>query len=257
MLIDSHAHLDNERFNEDREEVIAKCGEELTALLNVGYDLASSQRSIDLAETYSFIYAAVGVHPHDAKETPADYLQQLRTMANHPKVVAIGEIGLDYYYDLSPRETQKQVFREQLLLAKELKLPFIIHNRDAHGDIMEILRQEAPYPAGGVLHCFSASWEIAEECIKLGLYISLAGPVTFNNAGKLKDIASKVPLERLLVETDCPYLTPAPYRGKRNQPTYVRHVAEHIAQLRGLDPAKLAEITATNTIQLFRLPLTT
>ena len=257
MLIDSHAHLDNERFHEDREAVIAKCGEELTALLNVGYDLASSQRSIQLAEAYPFIYAAVGVHPHDAKEAPADYLQQLKTMASHPKVVAIGEIGLDYYYDLSPREIQKQVFREQLLLAKELNLPYIIHNRDAHGDIMEILRQEAPYPASGVLHCFSASWEIAQECLKLGLYISLAGPVTFNNAGKLKDIAIKVPLERLLVETDCPYLTPAPHRGKRNQPTYVRYVAEHIAQLRGIDPAQIAQITAANTIELFRLPLIT
>lgn len=257
MLIDSHAHLDNERFNEDREVVIAKCGEELTALINVGYDLASSQRSIALAETYPFIYAAVGVHPHDAKEAAPDYLEQLRTMASHPKVMAIGEIGLDYYYDLSPREIQKQVFLEQLLLAKELNLPFIIHNRDAHGDIMEILRQAAPYPASGVLHCFSASWEIAQECLKLGLYISLAGPVTFNNAGKLKEIAKQVPLERLLVETDCPYLTPAPHRGKRNQPTYVRHVAEHIAELRGIETAKLAKITAANTIELFHLPLTT
>ncbi|AQS57828.1 TatD family hydrolase [Desulforamulus ferrireducens] len=257
MLIDSHAHLDNERFNKDREAVIAQCGEELTALLNVGYDLASSQRSIELAETYPFIYAAVGVHPHDAKEAAPDYLQQLKTMASHPKVVAIGEIGLDYYYDLSPREVQKQVFLEQLLLAKELNLPFIIHNRDAHGDIMEILRQQAPYPASGVLHCFSASWEIAKECLKLGLYISLAGPVTFSNAGKLKDIAKQVPLERLLVETDCPYLTPAPHRGKRNQPTYVRHVVEHIAELRGIETAQLARVTAANTIKLFRLPLTT
>ncbi|WP_333870834.1 TatD family hydrolase [Desulforamulus putei] len=255
MLIDSHAHLNNERFNEDRADVIARCGRELTALINVGYDLASSRRSIDLAEKYPFIYAAVGVHPHDAKDVPEDYLQQLKEMAAHPKVVAVGEIGLDYYYDLSPRDVQQKVFREQLLLARELKLPFIIHNRDAHGDILQVLQEEAPYPASGVMHCFSGSWEVARECIKLGLYISLAGPVTFANAGKLKDIAVKIPLDRLLVETDCPYLTPVPHRGKRNEPAYVRHVVEHIAQLREMNPKELAHLTAANTITLFHLPI--
>lgn len=255
MLIDSHAHLNNERFDADRDEVIGRCGEELTALLNVGYDLASSQSSLALAEAYPFIYAAVGIHPHDAQETAQDYLEQLKIMAEQPKVVAIGEIGLDYYYDLSPREVQQSVFREQLRLAKELNLPFIIHNRDAHGDIMNILRQEAPYPSGGVMHCFSASWEVAQECLKLGLYISLAGPVTFANAGKLKEIAGKIPLERLLVETDCPYLTPVPHRGKRNEPTYVRFVAQHVAALRGLAVEELANITAENTIRLFKLQL--
>lgn len=255
MLIDSHAHLDNERFNQDRTEVIARCKEELTALVNVGYDLASSRRSIELAEKSPFIYAAIGVHPHDAKDAPEDYLQQLKEMAAHPGVVAIGEIGLDYYYDLSPREVQQRVFREQLLLAKELNLPFVIHNRDAHGDILQVLREEAPYPASGVMHCFSASWEVARECMKLGLYISLAGPVTFANAGKQKDIAVKMPLDRLLVETDCPYLTPAPHRGKRNEPAYVRHVVEHIAQLRAMSPEELAQITAANTIKLFSLPI--
>ncbi|AEF92952.1 hydrolase, TatD family [Desulfotomaculum nigrificans CO-1-SRB] len=256
MLIDSHAHLDNERFDDDRAAVIGRCREELNAVINVGYDMESSRRSIALAEEFPFIYAAVGVHPHDAKEAPGDYLDQLKQMAAHPKVVAIGEIGLDYYYDLSPRDVQQRSFQEQLLLAKELDLPFIIHDRDAHGDIMQILRQAGPYPAGGVMHCFSASWEIAQECMKLGLYISLAGPVTFNNAGKLKDIAVKVPLERLLVETDCPYLTPVPYRGKRNEPAYVRHVVNHIAQLRGMNPEELANITAANTISLFKLELT-
>ncbi|MCL5290892.1 MAG: TatD family hydrolase [Bacillota bacterium] len=254
MLIDSHAHLDNERFKADQAQVIARCSEELTALINVGYDLASSRRSIELAEKHPFIYAAVGVHPHDAKGAPEDYLQQLRELVAHPKVVAIGEIGLDYYYDLSPRDVQQKVFRQQLRLAKELEIPFVIHNRDAHGDILQVLREEAPYPAPGVMHCFSASWEVAQECMKLGLYISLAGPVTFANAGKLKDIAVKVPLNRLLVETDCPYLTPAPHRGKRNEPAYVRHVVEHIARLRGMSPRELAEITAANTINLFNLP---
>lgn len=255
MLIDSHAHLDNERFDEDRDLVIAQCGQELGALINVGYDLASSRRSIDLAERYPFIYAAVGIHPHDAKEAPGDYLEQLREMARHPKVVAIGEIGLDYYYDLSPRDVQQKIYKEQLVLAKELNLPFIIHNRDAHGDTLRILGEEQPYPSAGVMHCFSASWEVAQECIKMGLYISLAGPVTFGNAGKLKYIAQRVPLERLLVETDCPYLTPMPFRGKRNQPTYVRYVVEQIAQLRGMKPGELAGITAANTRNLFKLPM--
>lgn len=255
MLIDSHAHLNNERFDDDREEVIGRCGEQLTALLNVGYDLASSQSSLELAEAYPFIYASVGIHPHDAQEAATDYLEQLKKMAEHPKVVAIGEIGLDYYYDLSPREVQQNVFREQLRLAKELNLPFIIHNRDAHADIMNILKQEAPYPMGGVMHCFSASWEVAQECLKLGLYISFAGPVTFANAGKLKEIAGKIPLERLLVETDCPYLTPVPHRGKRNEPAYVRFVAEHVAGLRGLAVEELANTTAQNAIRLFRLPI--
>ena len=254
MLIDSHAHLDNERFNEDREQVIAQCGQELKAVVNVGYDLASSRRSMALADEYPFIYAAVGVHPHDAKDAPENYLDQLREMSRHPKVAAIGEIGLDYYYDLSPREVQQKIFKEQLALAGELNLPFIIHNRDAHGDVLQILQESQPFPASGVLHCFSASWEVAQACLKMGLYISLAGPVTFANAGKLKDIAQRVPLDRLLVETDCPYLTPAPFRGKRNQPTYVRHVAEQIAQLRGMAPEELARITVANTLALLKLP---
>ncbi|GAB6179079.1 TatD family hydrolase [Desulfotomaculum defluvii] len=255
MLIDSHAHLDNERFNEDQTQVIARCEEKLTAVINVGYDLVSSGRSVKLADSYPFIYAAVGIHPHDAKEAPEKYLEQLRKMAEHPKVVAIGEIGLDYYYDLSPRDIQKKVFREQLQLAKELNKPFIIHDRDAHGDIMQILREEAPYPAGGVMHCFSASWEIAQECMKLGLYISLAGPVTFANAGKLKDIAEIVPLDRLLVETDCPYLTPVPHRGKRNEPAYVQYVVDHVARLKNMDAQELAQRAAENTIRLFGLPI--
>lgn len=254
MLIDSHAHLDNDKFNEDREAVLARCSAELDAVINVGYDLGSSQRSIKLAEQYPFIYAAVGVHPHDAKEAPENYLELLREMAQHPKVIAIGEIGLDYYYDLSPRDTQQRLFREQIELAKELGMPFIIHNRDAHGDIMETLKALAPFPDGGVMHCFSASWEVAQECLKMGLYISLAGPVTFANAGKLTNIAQKVPLERLLVETDCPYLTPVPHRGKRNEPAYVRHVVNHISKIRQMEPEKLADITAANTIRLFRLP---
>ncbi|ABO48616.1 hydrolase, TatD family [Desulforamulus reducens MI-1] len=255
MLIDSHAHLDNERFLEDQAEVIARCKEKLTAVINVGYDLASSRRSLELAETYPFIYAAVGVHPHDAKEASGNYLHQIKEMAGHPRVVAIGEIGLDYYYDLSPRETQQRVFREQLRLAKELNKPYIIHNRDAHADIMQILREEAPYPAGGVMHCFSASWEIAQECIKLGLYVSLAGPVTFSNAGKLKDIARQVPVDYLLVETDCPYLTPVPHRGKRNEPVYVQHVVDHVAKLRNMAAEELSQITAENTCRLFNLPI--
>ncbi|MDO7788107.1 TatD family hydrolase [Desulforamulus aquiferis] len=253
MLIDSHVHLDNERFNEDREEVLARCRDQLTAVVNVGYDLESSRRSITLAEQYPFIFAAVGVHPHDAKDVPENYLEELAQMIEHPRVVAIGEIGLDYYYDLSPRDVQQRIFEQQLELAKKTGLPFIVHNRDAHGDIMQLLGKYAPYTGGGVMHCFSASWEVARDCIKMGLYISLAGPVTFANAGKLKDIAVKVPIDRLLVETDCPYLTPVPHRGKRNEPAYVSLVAEHIAKLRDMETEEVAALTAANTIRLFKL----
>lgn len=254
-LIDSHAHINDRRFAADREEVLARArGAGLAGIVNVGFDLPSSAECLELADKYPFLYAAVGVHPHDAGEVPPDYLDRLRELARHPKVVALGEMGLDYYRDLSPRETQRKVFREQLALARELNLPVIIHDRDAHTDVLDILRRDGLGPRGGVMHCFSGDWEVARECLDLGLYISLAGPVTYPNAQKVREVAARVPLERLLVETDCPYLPPQPWRGKRNEPAYVRCVAEEIARLRGISFAEVALASARNCQHLFGLP---
>ncbi|ADG80991.1 TatD family hydrolase [Thermincola potens] len=251
MLIDAHAHLDDSKYEQDRHEMLMRAKERgVTHIVNVGYDLPSSKRSIQLAEEYEFIFAAVGVHPHDVKEAPPDILDRLKDLVIHPKVVAIGEIGLDYYRDLSPRELQQERFRKQIELAIEVGLPIIVHDREAHGDTMAILKEYEGRVAG-VLHCFSGSWDMARECINMGYYISFAGPVTFNNANKLREVAAKVPLHRLLVETDAPYLTPEPHRGKRNESAYVYYVAERIAQLRNIPVEELAHAAAENTLRLF------
>jgi len=251
MLFDSHAHIDDEKFDIDREEVIQRAIDNgVTGIINVGASMESSARSIALAEEYEGIYAAVGIHPHDAKDAlDTDYEQLVRWTALE-KVVAIGEIGLDYYYDFSPREVQRSVFIHQLDVARQTNMPFIIHDRDAHGDLLEILKKEAK-GLKGVLHCFSGSLEMANEVIRMGLYVSIAGPVTFKNAAKLPEIVTKVPLEYLLVETDSPYLTPQPYRGKRNEPAYVKLVAEQVANLRGIEMDVLAKATSENVKKLF------
>lgn len=253
MLFDSHAHLDDEKFDEDREEVVTRSLQNgVTGIINAGSCMASSAQSVALAAQYDNIYAAVGIHPHDAKSAQeADYAQ-LAAWAQLEKVVAIGEIGLDYYYDFSPRDLQRTVFTRQIDVARQMDMPFIIHDRDAHGDILDVLKKEAK-GLTGVLHCFSGSLEMAKEVIKLGFYISIAGPVTFKNAAKLPEIIKNVPLERLLVETDCPYLTPHPHRGKRNEPAYVKIVAEQVAQLREMELADLAKYTTENTKKLFKI----
>lgn len=255
-LIDSHAHLDDGQFDADRDQMLVRAQQAgVVQIINAAYDLPSSARSVDLARHYSFVFAAVGVHPHDAEGLPADYLEQLREMARLPEVVAIGEMGLDYYRDLSPREVQQRVFREQLALARELNLPVIIHDRDAHADTLDILRKDGVSPAGGVMHCFSGSREMAEACLALGFYISFAGPVTYPNARRPKEVAAWVPLDRLLVETDCPYLTPQARRGRRNEPACVRYVAEEIAALRGIPVEEVARATTENARRLFGLPV--
>lgn len=252
MFIDSHAHLDDRKFDGDRDEMLQRAREnQISNIINVGYDLASSRRSLDLAANYDFIYAAVGIHPHDAAEAGANYLDELRAMAALPKVVAIGEMGLDYYRNLSPKEIQQRVFREQIRLAAELEKPVIIHDREAHGDVMAILREEKVGPAKGVLHCFSGSLEMARECIKMGFYLSIAGPVTFSNAKKLREVAAGVPLDRLLIETDAPYLTPEPHRGKRNESAYVACVGRCVAEIRGIPVEELAAATTGNARRLF------
>ena len=254
MLVDSHAHVDDERFDADREEVVARASAAgVSLIINVGADMASSARSVALAGKYPGIYAAVGMHPHDAKDMQeTDYIQ-LEQWTKQPKVVAIGEIGLDYHYDLSPRPMQKEVFLRQLDLARKTGKPFIIHEREAHLDMFEIIKSAAR-GLNGVFHCFSGSVETAREYLNMGFYISVAGPVTFSKSGKTKEVAKFVPLDRLLVETDSPYLTPQPFRGRRNEPAYVRLVAEEIANLRNLSLEELAAATTANVRRLFNIP---
>lgn len=253
MLFDSHAHIDDEKFDHDREEVIKRAIESgVTRMINVGADMPSSLRSVELAETYDMIYAAVGVHPHEAEKMLDEDDDILANCVQKPKVVAIGEIGLDYYYDLSPRDVQKKCFIRQLDLARQMHMPVIIHDRDAHGDTMEILKREGK-GITGVVHCFAGSMEMASELIKMGWYIGVDGPVTFKNAAKLPEIMKKVPLERLLIETDSPYLTPVPLRGKRNEPAYVKYVAEYVANLRAIEFEEFARITTQNVCELFKI----
>ena len=252
MLFDTHAHLDDERYDDDRDEVIIRAEEKgIKFILNVGFDMASSKRALSLANRYDFIYAAVGIHPHDASEAKETTLSQLKELAQQDKVVALGEMGLDYYRNLSPKDIQQQAFRDQIRLAKELQKPIIVHDREAHGDILQILKEEGAQEVGGILHCFSGSWEMAKECMALNFYISIAGPVTFNNAKKLQGVAEKMPLDKLLIETDAPYLTPEPFRGKRNESAHVYYVAEKIAELKGINIKELGQATTANARKLF------
>ncbi len=254
MLIDSHAHLDDERFDRDRERLIESLRENgIDLVINPGDDLQSSIKAVALAEKYENIYAAVGVHPHAAKEMDDATIGILKSFTNREKVIAIGEIGLDYYYDNSPRNIQRQRFIEQLNLAKEVHLPVIIHSRSAAGETFEILKEAQDGNLEGVLHCYSGSVEMAIEYIKLGFYISIAGPITFKNSKVAKEVVKAVPLDKLLIETDSPYLTPEPYRGKRNEPIYVRYVAGTIAEVKGLSFEEIAKATAENAKKLFRI----
>lgn len=254
MIFDSHAHLDDERFDGERDRIIARAKESgIELILNPGADLNTSLRAVNLAEKYEMIYAAVGVHPHDVKDMDEDTIQVLRALSNKEKVVAIGEIGLDFYYDHSPRELQRKWFRRQIELAKEVNLPMIIHDRDAHEETFKILKEYDAGTLGCVMHCYASSVEMAREYIKMGVYISLAGPVTFNNARKTYEVAKEIPLEWLLVETDSPYLTPVPYRGKRNEPAYVKLVAEKIAEAKGITLEEVARQTTLNAKKLFKI----
>lgn len=254
MLIDSHAHLDDDRFDKDRDELIKSLESNgISRVINPGADLPSSIKSVKLSEEYENIYAAVGVHPHSADEMDEGTIEVLRAFGNREKVVAIGEIGLDYHYDNSPRDIQRKWFQRQIKLANELNLPIIVHSREADQETFDIIKSQSDGNLTGVIHCYSGSVELMKEYIKLGYYISLGGPVTFKNAKMPKEVAKAVPIDRLLVETDSPYLTPEPHRGKRNEPLFVRHVAAMIAELRGMTIEELARATSENTIRLFNL----
>ncbi|HZK34801.1 MAG TPA: TatD family hydrolase [Bacillota bacterium] len=255
MFFDTHAHLDDKRFDKDREQLISGLpARDIANVVNVGADMESSRRSIGLAESYDFIYASVGVHPHAAAGMDDTDLDQLAILAIEPKVVAIGEIGLDYYYDNSPRLVQKERFAHQLELSGRVGLPVIIHNREAHKDTLDILRAHRSILKGGVMHCYSGSWEMAKDFIDLGFYIALGGPVTFKNAKKPPELAANLPIEHLLIETDCPYLTPHPFRGKRNDPGLIRHIADRISEIRHMDLSEIARVTKKNACRLFNIP---
>ena len=252
MLFDTHVHVNAEQFNEDLEDVIERAKDAgVVNMVVVGFDRPTIIRAMELIETYDFMYAAVGWHPVDAIDMTEDDLQWIEELSNHPKVVAIGEMGLDYHWDKSPKDVQMEVFRRQIRLAKKVGLPIIIHNREATADIVNILKEEEASRVGGIMHCFSGSAETALECINMNFYISLGGPVTFKNAKKPKEVAAAVPLDRLLIETDCPYLAPHPYRGKRNEPSYVKLVAEQIAEIKQLTIEEVSQATTENAKKLF------
>jgi TatD DNase family protein len=252
LLIDSHVHLDTPAFDEDRNEVIARAREAgIDLMLEIaGSDIAegSLDRGLKLAEAHDLIYAAIGVHPHEAKIYDETLEKQLIELSDHPKVIGWGEIGLDYHYAFSPRDSQVSVFRRQLELASERNFPVIIHTREAEDDTIAILSDFVPR---GVMHCFTGSAHLSEAALEVGLLISFSGVLTFKNAGELREIAASVPLDRLLIETDCPYLAPVPHRGKRNEPAFVRETAIELARLRSISLEELADVTSANFRRLF------
>ena len=253
MLFDTHAHLDDVSFDEDRRELIDSLpGAGIGLVMNPGCSFASSKNAIALAESHDFIYAAVGSHPDVADEVDDDLIARYRELCKlHPKVKAIGEIGLDYHYEDIPREIQQRAFRLQMELARELDLPVIVHEREAHEDGMKIV-DEFP-TVGGVFHCYSGSLEMAKELVKRGWYIGFTGVLTFKNARKSLEVAAGIPIERIVIETDCPYMAPVPFRGKRNDPGKVCHMAAKLAELRGITPEEAAAITMANGRRLYRI----
>lgn len=254
MFIDTHVHLNADQYEEDVDEVITRAVDAgVTKMVVVGFDRKTIHKAMELTERYSFIYAVVGWHPVDAIDCTEEDLKWIETLAGHPKVVGIGETGLDYHWDKSPKDIQQELFRKQIQLAKKVNLPIIIHNRDATADVVRILKEEEAKETGGIMHCFGGSVETAKECIDMNFMISLGGPVTFKNAKSPKEVATEIPLSKLLIETDAPYLAPHPYRGKRNEPVYVTLVAEEIAKLKGLSIEEVAEATTKNALELFKI----
>ena len=250
-IFDSHAHYTDKAFNDDRENMLGSLRESgICGVINCGADIESSVFSVELANKYDYIYAACGIHPEEADKIPENYIEIIRNLATNEKCVAIGEIGLDYYWRQDNKEKQKELFEKQILLSKELDLPIIVHDREAHGDTLEILKKHKPK---GVLHCFSGSPETAEEILKLGMYIGLGGALTFKNARKAVEVAQMLPLDRLLLETDCPYMAPVPFRGKRNYSGYIPYIAEKIAEIKGIDTQTVLDITSENAKKLFDL----
>ncbi len=256
MLIDSHCHLDMKDFDKDREAVIGRARKDgIVHMISIGIDVKSSQSAIDLARRYDFISATVGCHPHDADECSSLDLEKLAAMSVEPEVVAWGEIGLDHYRNYSKKENQRKIFQAQLELAQTAKLPVIIHDRDAHEEVYATLEKMGKGERKGVIHCFSGDRNLAEAFIALGYYISIPGTVTYKKAIQIKEVAAAIPLDRMLVETDAPFLAPVPRRGKRNEPSYVAYTAREIAKLRNIPFETVAEQTTRNARTIFGLPL--
>ncbi len=252
MLIDSHAHLEMEEFNSDRQQVIERARQAgVHAIITVGINLDFSRKALSIARQYPNIYAAVGIHPHDVANGCDRTLDELKILAGDPKVVAYGEIGLDYYRNLSPRETQKAMFGSQLDLAADLKKPVIIHDRDAHAETLAMIRSSSV--RCGVFHCFSGDWDMARQCLDMGFYISIPGVVTFGKSKTIQEVVRQAPMEAILLETDCPYLAPVPHRGKRNEPSFMVYTAKKVAEIKGMDWEDVAQTAAQNTSGLFGL----
>ncbi|WP_243411870.1 TatD family hydrolase [Ruminococcus difficilis] len=247
-IFDAHAHYDDKWFDDDRSALLSSLPQNGVAyVVNAAVDLETAETAISYAETYPHVYACAGIHPENLEGLPADYLERLTELLKHPRVLALGEIGLDYHWDI-PRDVQNRVFEEQLLLARELDVPVVIHDREAHGDVMALVRK---YQPKGLMHCYSGSVEMLKEVLRLGMSISLGGTVTFKNARVPVEVAAAVPLDRLLLETDAPYLSPVPYRGKRNDSTNIAYTAARIAEIRGLDAQELIDLTTENAKRLY------
>ncbi|MFJ5792786.1 TatD family hydrolase [Lysinibacillus sp. NPDC093197] len=254
MFIDTHVHLNAEQYQEDLQEVIDRALEaKVETMVVVGFDRKTIEKTMELVEQYDFIYGVIGWHPVDAIDCTEEDLKWIEELAAHPKIVGIGETGLDYYWDKSPKDIQQALFRKQIHLAQKVNLPIIIHNREATADVVNILREENAATVGGVMHCYSGSVETACQCIGMNFMISLGGPVTFKNARMPKEVAMEIPLEHLMIETDAPYLAPHPYRGKRNEPALVPLVAEEIARLREISIEEVAQVTTANAKKIFRI----
>jgi len=252
-IFDTHAHYDDEQFVPDRDELLSRVlpGKDVCGILNMGADLKGCRDTVDMTKRYGYIYGAVGIHPECARDLPEKWLETIEALAAEKKIVAIGEIGLDYHWlDACPKDVQQEVFGRQLELANRLKMPVCVHDREAHGDIMDFMRKYRPK---GVMHCFSGSVELSRETIKLGLYIGIGGVITFKNARHIVEVAADIPLDRLLLETDAPYMAPFPFRGKRNDSSLIAHVAERIAEIRGITAEEVRRASLENTRRLFAI----
>ena len=254
MLIDSHSHLEMPEFKKDLQEVIQRAKSSgLEYIFTVGTEKKDWNRALEIAHSHPSVYAILGVHPHNAREIDEETYPTLRKLCADDKVRAYGEIGLDFYRNLSPRDIQLKRFREQIVLAKEFRLPIVVHDREAHQETLEILKSERAEEYGGIIHCFSGDYEMAKECIEMGFLISIPGSITYKNAGGFQEVVRQIPLEALLVETDAPFLAPVPFRGKRNEPSYVRYTAQKVAEIKKVPFEKVAEVTTENAVRVYRL----
>jgi len=250
-IFDTHAHYDDERFSDDISKVLAELPSAgICGIVNCATDISSCKKSAEIAAEYDYIYFSAGIHPHESSEADDSFIEDIKSFIENKKCVAIGEIGLDYHYDFPPRDIQKDVFEKQIFLAKELDIPVIIHDREAHADIWEILKRYRPK---GIVHCFSGSVEMAKDIVGIGMYIGLGGAVTFKNAKKPVEVAKYVPIDRLLLETDCPYMSPVPFRGKRNDSSLIKYTAEFLAEIRNTDTQTLLDKTCENAKIIFSL----